>query len=123
VTAWSEIPGIEVLDNAGWYALIGPHAELAEGEGRARRYRPDVAGFHATVDDDEQTWADLAEVASDGVEEHGIVLFRAETPVAPGDWEVVSRGEGHQMVQTDPTVPICARCTTVTSTTCWRSWR
>jgi ribosomal protein S18 acetylase RimI-like enzyme len=89
----------DVLDNAGWHSLTGAHAALAEGAGRARRYRADVSVFHATADDSPGAWADLVPLASsEGI----VVLFRAGAiTVAPG-WTESFAGEGHQMVLTKP---------------------
>ncbi len=92
-----------VLDNAGWHALVGPHRGFAEGDGLARRYRPDVSVFHAAPDDDPAAWRDLGPLATD---EH-VVLFRATLIVPPPDWEQLFALAGHQMVlaTTDVTVP------------------
>ncbi len=74
----------DVLDNAGWHALVGPHAGFAVGAGAARAYRDDVSVFHATADDSPAAWDALRPLASStGV----VVLFR---------------GDGHQMVLTGP---------------------
>jgi len=88
-----------VLDNAGWHSLTGVHADLAEGDGRARRYRPAVSVFHATADVDAASWADLVPLASsDGV----VVLFRTGGITPPPGWTPMFGGDGHQMVLTGP---------------------
>jgi ribosomal protein S18 acetylase RimI-like enzyme len=84
----------DVLDNAAWHALAGPHAGVAEGDGAARRYRPDVSVFHAGRDDSAESWADLAPLAVDGV----VVLFRGVPMTPPEGWQRLFGGEGHQMV-------------------------
>ena len=88
-----------VLDNAGWHSLVGAHADLAEGEGRARRYRPAVSVFHAIPDRDDASWADLVPLASsDGT----VVLFRTGGITPPAGWTELFSGDGHQMVLTGP---------------------
>jgi GNAT superfamily N-acetyltransferase len=88
-----------LLDNAGWQALVGPHAAFAEGDGRARRYRPDVSVFYAAADDSPNSWADVGGLATgDGV----VVLFRVGPLTAPAGWTEVFVGDGYQMVLTEP---------------------
>jgi len=88
-----------VLDNAGWHSLVSTHADLAEGGGRARRYRPAVSVFHAIADRDDASWADLVPLASsDGV----VVLFRTGEITPPAGWSEMFSGDGHQMVLTGP---------------------
>jgi ribosomal protein S18 acetylase RimI-like enzyme len=84
----------DVLDNAAWHALAGPHAAVAEGDGAARRYRPDVSVFHGARDDSAEAWADLRPLAVDGV----VVLFRGVPMTPPDGWERLFGGDGHQMV-------------------------
>jgi ribosomal protein S18 acetylase RimI-like enzyme len=92
-------PSDAVLDNAGWHSLVGTHAGLAEGGGRARRYRPAVSVFHAIADRDEASWADLVPLASsEGV----VVLFRTDGITPPAGWTEMFGGDGHQMVLTGP---------------------
>jgi hypothetical protein len=40
-----------ILDRPVWAALAGRHAGFAEGDGLAKRYRPDVIPFAAARDD------------------------------------------------------------------------
>ncbi|MET0910926.1 MAG: GNAT family N-acetyltransferase [Ilumatobacteraceae bacterium] len=95
--------GGHVLDNVAWHALTGPHAAFAEGSGAARRYRTDVSVFHALLDDDPTSWADLAPlVHSDGT----AVIFRALPITPPAGWAEVHLGEGLQMVSVTPPVPV-----------------
>lgn len=89
----------DVLDNAGWHALVGPHAGFAVGAGSARAYRDDVSVFHATADDSPAGWDALRPLATpDGV----VVLFRGDPITPPDGWHESFRGEGHQMVLTGP---------------------
>jgi len=60
------------LDNAAYYALIGPQTRFAERLGGALRYHPDVSGFCALPDEPTpDDWNNLAALAGDEV-----VLFR-----------------------------------------------
>lgn len=89
----------DVLDNAGWHALVGPHAGFAVGTGAARAYRDDVSVFHATADDSPAAWDALRPLASSaGV----VVLFRGDPITPPDGWHESFRGDGHQMVLTGP---------------------
>lgn len=87
-----------MLANAAWHALLGPHADVAVGDGGARRYRSDVSVFAASADGSAEAWQALARLASHGI----IVLFRAD-PIRPPDrWQQIRSGEGDQMVLTGP---------------------
>ena len=84
------------LDNPASSALAGPHAALAECNGRAGRYRPDVSPFAALpLDPGEEDWADLAALAGSGEE----VLITGGVPrTPPAGWERVFDLPGVQMV-------------------------
>jgi ribosomal protein S18 acetylase RimI-like enzyme len=83
-----------ILDNPAWHSLLGPHAQLAEGAGGARRYPVDVSPFAALTDQaDEHAWADLAAVAGAG---SAVAVTGSATP--PPTWTVVARGQGVQLV-------------------------
>ena len=56
----------DVLDNPTWHALTGVQAEFALGDGRARRFIPEVALFGAIADDSDQAWDDLAALVGSG---------------------------------------------------------
>jgi ribosomal protein S18 acetylase RimI-like enzyme len=84
-----------VLDNPAWHSLSGPHARFAQRHGTARRYHPDVSIFVGLPDErDEQVWRDLAALVGPGIEVP--ITEAAEAP--PADWELVTRGDGVQMV-------------------------
>jgi ribosomal protein S18 acetylase RimI-like enzyme len=84
-----------VLDNPAWAALHGAHARFAQEYGRAARYHPDVAPFHALADPaDPGAWDDLAVLAGPGAE-----LSVAGGPDRPFDgWEVLGTVPGVQYV-------------------------
>jgi ribosomal protein S18 acetylase RimI-like enzyme len=90
------IASVEPLDNPVWHALGGPHAGLATGDGRARRYPTDVCPFVGLPDEpDAAAWAALAELVAPDEE---VALFRVgAVPIAPG-WDVAFTGDGFQMV-------------------------
>ncbi len=83
------------LDNAAWHALTGPHAGLAEGDGAARRYPPEVSFFSAVERLDAAAWAALAGLAGPA---GMVVLSQAELPPAPSGWAEVQRVPSDQMV-------------------------
>lgn len=86
------------LDNAAWHALTGPHADLAEVVGAARRYPRDVSVFSAVDRLDDEGWADLAALAGPG---HAVILTRDVLPEPPAGWTTLFRASTHQMVAGD----------------------
>jgi GNAT superfamily N-acetyltransferase len=84
-----------LLDNPVWHALTTWHAAVAEGDGRARRYRPDVSVFWGAEALDPDGWAALATLATPG---HGVVLARPELGELPDGWTMLGGGVGLQMV-------------------------
>jgi ribosomal protein S18 acetylase RimI-like enzyme len=88
-------PDADILDNAIWASLTGPHRHFAEVRGQAARYPLDVSPFVAIAPDpDERVWDDLASLVGPG----GVVPLAGATSPPPVEWEVVGRGEGVQMV-------------------------
>src|ERR1700691_723927 len=83
------------LDNPAWYALIGPHAELASGRGLARQYPRDVAPFSAIAEASAAAYADLAASLPRGLEAR--LVRPTDEPTAPG-WQTISRRAVIQMV-------------------------
>jgi ribosomal protein S18 acetylase RimI-like enzyme len=55
--------GLNPLDRPVWASLTGAHAHLAQGEGKARRYRPEVNVFVAGPDEEPETLAAMAVLA------------------------------------------------------------
>jgi ribosomal protein S18 acetylase RimI-like enzyme len=84
-----------VLDNAGWHALTHAHAEFADGDAWARRYRPDVSVFHAMPGNDAASWRALAGLTADN---GTAVLFRGVPIEVPDEWSTLFAGHGFQMV-------------------------
>jgi ribosomal protein S18 acetylase RimI-like enzyme len=91
-----------VLDNPAWHALTGPHASFAIGDDLVRRYPSDVAPFVAVRTwDDPRVWEALAELVGPGAE----IGLSATDDLPPDGWEILGRGEGVQMVQSDGLSP------------------
>jgi ribosomal protein S18 acetylase RimI-like enzyme len=96
---WQPDPslGDPVLDNPAWASLTGPHAHLAERNGCAARYLPDVSPFVAiSSEDDAGVWDDLAALLGPG----GTVLLTGLRGDPPQVWAVEGRGQGLQLVDT-----------------------
>ena len=83
------------LDNPAWYALIGPHAELANCRGLARQYPRDVAPFSAIAEASAAAYADLAADLPRGLEAR---LFRRTDEPTPPGWQTISSRPIIQMV-------------------------
>ncbi len=79
------------LDRPAWNALAGPHAALAEGNGLARRYRPDIIPFAAARDDSPESLAALAALPRSG---EVMVLVETPAPVVPPGLAAVVTGQG-----------------------------
>ncbi len=88
----------EVLDHLIWNALDTTHRRFAEGDGLARRYQPDVAGFVAVAEPSAQAWADLHALVGPG---ETLMLSQAGGLAPPADWERAGSGFGNQMVLGD----------------------
>jgi ribosomal protein S18 acetylase RimI-like enzyme len=86
---------VDALDNPVWHTLAGVHAGLAEGDERARRYRPDVIPLGAVPDDaGDEHWEALAALAG------GAPLGTYRREVAPpAGWTVLSAAPAGQMVR------------------------
>jgi ribosomal protein S18 acetylase RimI-like enzyme len=86
--------GPDLLDNAVWHSLRGPHRPFAEeADGPATRFDPDVSVFAALPDDvDDDAWRALASLITDG---NPAVLFRHHVEVPEG-WKVTMAFPGVQ---------------------------
>ena len=91
------------LSNPVWNSLSGPHAHLAAGGGKVRRYRPEIAMFVAVEDPSDPDMPELLDLIGDG-----IAGFVTEGPVAlPAGVEIIRRADVLQMIAGDWTpVPI-----------------
>lgn len=87
-----------VLDNPAWHSLVGRHAALSEGNALARRFLPDVSVFAGV-----RSWAhpDVWDAVLDLVGPGALFPFSGADPALPPGWEVASRGEGVQLVESD----------------------
>lgn len=92
-----------VLDNPAWHALTGPHASFAIGNDLVRQYPPDVAPFVAVRTwDHPRVWDALADLVGPGAD----IGLSGGDGLPPAGWEVLGRGDGVQMVQTDALSPL-----------------
>lgn len=84
-----------VLDNPARASLLGQHSGLAVSHGRAVRYRPDVSVFVTLPDEpDDDAWRDVADLLGPGA----VAPISGLTTPPPAGWEIVSDGEGVQLV-------------------------
>ena len=83
------------LDNPVWYALTGPHAHFATGQGKARHYPRAIAPFSAIEEPTPAAYTDLAADLPDQTEAR---LFRPENERPPPAWETISARPIIQMV-------------------------
>jgi ribosomal protein S18 acetylase RimI-like enzyme len=90
--------GHHVLDNLIWHSLTTTHAHLAQGDGVARRYHPDVAAFAAIERSDDAGWAALADLIGPG---ESLLVSGPLGIEPPADWERLGGGAGYQMVLGD----------------------
>lgn len=92
---------VTILDNAVWHALNGPQRHVAEGEGPALRYHPDVSIFAGLPDGPTpDAWDALATLVRGGGPEATAVLFR-DTVDPPAGWVEHRRFTGWQLVGGD----------------------
>ena len=91
------------LSNPVWNSLAGPHAQLAAGGGKVRRYRPEIAMFVAVEDPADPDMPELLDLIGDGT-----AGFVTEGPVAlPPGVEVIRRADVLQMISGEWTpVPV-----------------
>lgn len=91
-----------LLDRPIWTALTTRQADLGEGTGLARRYRPDILPFAATETGDPPAIAALADLAGPGE----TLLFLMADPAAPlPGFELLTTAEAVQMVAENVPAP------------------
>lgn len=87
------------LDRPVWSALTSRHAHLAEGDARAKRYRPSIVPFAAAADDRPDSAAALAALVAPG---ESIMMAEANDLVVPAGLTVAAAGRVVQMVAAQP---------------------
>ncbi|MDP1719437.1 MAG: GNAT family N-acetyltransferase [Candidatus Nanopelagicaceae bacterium] len=94
----NEIDQSQVLDDAVWSSLVGPHAILAEAHGMARRYPADISPFGAIEDHhNPQAWRDLSQLIGIG----GHIVLTGKEIYVPDGWQIIDGGLGLQMTGDD----------------------
>jgi GNAT superfamily N-acetyltransferase len=83
------------LDRPAWSALTGPHACLAEGGERARRYRAGTVPFAAAIDASEESLAALAALPAPG---EVMALVEANPLTLPPGMNCLKMGTVTQMI-------------------------
>ena len=92
-----------ILDRPVWSALTSSHATFAEGNGLARRYRPDVIPFAASRDAGGECLAALAALPRPG---EMMVLIEANTLALPQGFVPVREAPGVQMILAHTPEPV-----------------
>lgn len=89
---------MHLLDNPVWHALTGFQRHFGIGEGRARRYQPDISPIAALENPlTTESWAALADIVKVG---ETIGLFGTRRESVPDDWETEWRYPFLQMICT-----------------------
>ncbi|MFE4467666.1 GNAT family N-acetyltransferase [Leifsonia sp. NPDC056824] len=84
---------MHVLDDPAWNALTGPHAALAVGDDRARRYPEDMSPFASVADrGSDADWGRLAALVGPGA------TLGVFADAAPEGWEAVAGYDCYQYV-------------------------
>src|SRR5580704_14550610 len=96
-------PDPHPLNAVIWRALTGAQESFAEGDERARRYRPDIAPFAAMVDSEPASFRSLLTFVGG---DDQIALFTTEDVEPPSAFSAVRRDPVDQMVLED--VGACA---------------
>ena len=95
-----------VLDNAIWFSLTTRHSNIAEGNGRARRYPIGVSPLGAIQDASEASLEALASLLRPDEE----IVLGSPTEILPvGGLEAFARVTLRQMVRSSPSRPITAQ--------------
>jgi predicted GNAT family acetyltransferase len=94
--------GSAVLDRPVWAALTTRHAALSLGDGRARRYAPDVNLFASARDDSAEAHAALRNLVNPGEK---VFILQVPAIIEPDGFGVLKAATGVQMVATTPVSP------------------
>jgi predicted GNAT family acetyltransferase len=98
------------LDNPVWQALTGPQRHFGIGEGRARRYQPDISPIAALENPlASESWTALADIVEVG---ETIGLFGTRSESVPDGWETEWRDPFLQMICTQTSFRAPIRGTT-----------
>lgn len=92
-----------VLDRPIWNALTSRHAANGEGDGRARRYQPDIHPFACVPQDDPENLAALAALCRPGDTQ---VFLQADPVLLPPGFATTMTADGVQMVADQPPPPV-----------------
>lgn len=99
-----------MFDNPAYASLCGAHAQLAQVQGRARRYPADVAPFLALPSPPSaQDWQDAARLVAPGT----YVAGRYGGAELPDGWRAVQSFELTQMIEDRVTGADCAEAITL----------
>ncbi len=91
-----------MLDRPVWAALATRHAALSLGDGRARRYAPDVNLFASARDDSAEAHAAVRNLVNPGEK---VFVLQVPMIVVPDGFGVLKAATGVQMVATAPVSP------------------
>ncbi len=91
----------QFLDNPIWGTLITRHANEAVGQGRARRFAPEVSPLGGVPDETAQSLADLSALI---VKHGGIAIAQDRLFACPDGAKMVHHFYVHQMHLMDPSV-------------------
>jgi predicted GNAT family acetyltransferase len=83
------------LDRPAWSALSTLQADFAHGDGRARRYRPEINVFGAPRDDSNDAHAAFAALTPVG---QRVVIAQVAPVTVPAGFGIAHQGMGVQMV-------------------------
>jgi ribosomal protein S18 acetylase RimI-like enzyme len=88
---------VAVLDNAVWHSIDGTHRALAEINGSAGRFLPEVAPFAALREPTAGAWDELAQLTRDD----GFACLFATKISVPEGWEQLGSVPAVQMTSDD----------------------
>jgi predicted GNAT family acetyltransferase len=92
-----------VLDRPGWTALSTRHADLAIGNGRARRFNPGISAFAGTPDNEPESLEALAALARPG---EPMIVAQAGPTGIPKGFRAATTTPLVQMILEDQVEPI-----------------